>query len=976
MNTFTSCVKRAFLFFILSSFGLSLTFGENLTSSKNIKIKITGEESKQNPVHLTLASSDTKIVGAFSVTTMNLIVSNESSRILEGELEFPLDEGESVIGYAIDVNGKLRQGVVVEKDKGRQVFEAVVRQGIDPGLVEKTTGNNFKTRIYPIPAKGIRQIQIVVQGAVKQADFKESCFLQTLGKETFFYYNKPISASTRAKTLPKNLTVWWDISASGRKRNLSAEIAFLKAYLKKLQKPTVVIVPFANEVHEAKLFKNLDEKNLAELEKWIRAFEYDGATNLGYSFKELGGDEILVFTDGLGNWDTEYAKEMSKKNPADSNKISKSLSDDEVAKILKNVKLPPLEELKNKSYKTPSVYTINSSSSADHAWLSSLAQKNGGLYVNLSENVKIEEKLSLMLAEPYRLIRAEYDSKTVGELYPEEGSPVSGDFNLTGLLKKKSAQVKLYFGHGNSIEESVTVKVSASDGIESDYVARQWASEKIAALSKNYDKNKEEIVSLAKKFSVVTKDTSLIVLENASDYARYGIHPPKDDKDLCSEYEKIIARQGNSNVKPADSSSKHEIPKSVYETFKEFKKWWNTSLEEFKKIKENNDKGGSIRLRAIGATRNEVNLDSLVEESMAEAQLMEAAPAGIEGQTPPVYSDMANVVGQSRTQSLSREAAPMVEKSLGGENSSSAEAKIFLQAWSPDADYLKILKKTATEKMYEKYLELKKSYGSSPAFYMEVSDYFAEEDLESQSLRILSNLAELNLENTDVLRALANKLVERKKYALAVPVFEKLVALKGEVPQFSRDLGMAYYLSGNAQKAVDTLYSLAYKNWDARFEQVQQIALNDMNAIIAECKRNKTKLDLSEIDKKLIENFDVDVRIILTWNTDDCDVDLWVTDSDGEKCFYGNRITKNGGRLSRDFTQGYGPEEFCIKTAPKGKLKIEANYFGNHQQKLLQPVTVQAEVYTNFGRANQKREVLTLQLDEVKGTFLVGEVAF
>ena len=50
--------------------------------------------------------------------------------------------------------------------------------------------------------------------------------------------------------------------------------------------------------------------------------------------------------------------------------------------------------------------------------------------------------------------------------------------------------------------------------------------------------------------------------------------------------------------------------------------------------------------------------------------------------------------------------------------------------------------------------------------------------------------------------------------------------------------------------------------------------------------------------------------------------------------------------------------------------------FKGDQQKLLQPVTVQAEVYTNFGRADQKREILTLQLDSVKQTFFIGDVAY
>ena len=306
--------------------------------------------------------------------------------------------------------------------------------------------------------------------------------------------------------------------------------------------------------------------------------------------------------------------------------------------------------------------------------------------------------------------------------------------------------------------------------------------------------------------------------------------------------------------------------------------------------------------------------------------------------------------------------------------SGNSQPSIQLQAWSPDQEYLSILKRTPTAQMYAKYLELKKDYSSSPSFYMEVSDYFAEEELYDESIRILSNLAELKLENTDILRALANKLMEHKHYALAVPVFEKLVQLKPEIPQFYRDLGMAYSLAGQKQKAVDTLYSVAYKKWDNRFAEVQQIALNDMNAIIAECQRNGISLDTSNIDKKLIQNFDVDVRVILTWNTDDCDIDLWITDKDGEKCYYGNRLTANGGRLSRDFTQGYGPEEFCIHTSPGGKFTIQANYYANHQQKILQPVTVQAEVYTNFGRENQKREVLTLELKDNKEVFLIGTI--
>ena len=68
--------------------------------------------------------------------------------------------GATVSGYALDVNGAMVDGVVVDKDKGRQVFEKEARKGVDPGLIEWTRGNHFKTRVFPIPAHGTRTVRV------------------------------------------------------------------------------------------------------------------------------------------------------------------------------------------------------------------------------------------------------------------------------------------------------------------------------------------------------------------------------------------------------------------------------------------------------------------------------------------------------------------------------------------------------------------------------------------------------------------------------------------------------------------------------------------------------------------------------------------------------------------------------------------------------------------------------------------------
>jgi hypothetical protein len=51
-------------------------------------------------------------------------------------------------------------GVIVAKKEARQILEAEIRKGIDPGLVEQTQGNVYRTRVYPIPAGGTRTVSI------------------------------------------------------------------------------------------------------------------------------------------------------------------------------------------------------------------------------------------------------------------------------------------------------------------------------------------------------------------------------------------------------------------------------------------------------------------------------------------------------------------------------------------------------------------------------------------------------------------------------------------------------------------------------------------------------------------------------------------------------------------------------------------------------------------------------------------------
>ena len=77
----------------------------------------------------------------------------------------------------------------------------------------------------------------------------------------------------------------------------------------------------------------------------------------------------------------------------------------------------------------------------------------------------------------------------------------------------------------------------------------------------------------------------------------------------------------------------------------------------------------------------------------------------------------------------------------------------------------------------------------------------------------------------------------------------------------------------------------------------------EINELIA---RHSSKLNPKNIPKKLIAEMPVDMRVVLNWNRASTDIDLWVTDPDNERCYYGHRFTEMGGRISVASVPGSG----------------------------------------------------------------------
>ena len=545
-----------------------------------------------------------KVVANLAVTTITMNFHNDLNRVLEGRLNFPLGEGQTVSRYAMTVNGKLREGVVVEKAKGRQVFESIVRRGIDPGLLEWTKGNVFKARVYPIPAKGDKTIVIAYEQELKdagkgslyslplhfqakvdrfhlraevfrqevapdlganelanlrfekwnesflaetkkenylpnqslafllpkQAD-RQRIFVEEKDGETYFYLTANPKVIRKEKALPKKVGLIWDASASARNRNMDKELTVLDAYFSKIGDLRVSLVVFRNEVEKPQEFtiRGGDWKKLADV---LHKLPNDGGTQLGaVDLTKYSCDEFLLATDGVSNF-------------GESELISS---------------------------KTP-IYALNSSPVAEHAYLRYLSQATAGAYLNLAKLTK-EEALAKLASVPYSFLGVKQDGEAVTETYPRTAVPVDGSFSLAGMLKGKGTEITLDFGLGGKVmhSEKVTLdrKAHASD---SGLARRIWAQKKIAELELRPNKHEDEITELGKEHSIVTRNTSLIVLDRLEDYVTHRIIPPEPD--LRRQYFAQIERK-----QKAEDKGREERIAKVVKKFEQRVAWWNKTFK-------------------------------------------------------------------------------------------------------------------------------------------------------------------------------------------------------------------------------------------------------------------------------------------------------------------------------------------------------------------------------------------------------------
>ena len=100
------------------------------------------------------------IVDQVAKTSIDQVFINNHSRDIEGTYIFPLPPGASISEFAMYIGNKKVEGEILEKERARRIYEDIVRRLKDPAILEYIGRNMFRARVYPIPARGEKRIQI------------------------------------------------------------------------------------------------------------------------------------------------------------------------------------------------------------------------------------------------------------------------------------------------------------------------------------------------------------------------------------------------------------------------------------------------------------------------------------------------------------------------------------------------------------------------------------------------------------------------------------------------------------------------------------------------------------------------------------------------------------------------------------------------------------------------------------------------
>ncbi|MFO0664189.1 MAG: VIT domain-containing protein [Polyangiaceae bacterium] len=899
-----------------------------------------------------------------ALTEMRLTFENPQDRVLEGQFKFMLPSGAAISRFAMKVNGEWQEAEVVEKQAARQAYEDFLHRRQDPALLEQAPGNEFAARVFPIPARGRKEIIVTYSQALgTYADY--TIFLKGLGmldtlamRVTSAGVELPIFQAERRHFVPGGDFAIPTARFERRSGLRSANIMMARVVPLPVEK--VPADPLSSAVFlvdtSASRALGLEEqtKLLGDLvaalppASRISVLAFDQSTELVFEgeasafgpaamAKLLARGALGASNLGLALKDAaEHAKSRS-----DSPKRLVLLSDGVATVGVQDAASMAAQFEGMSGFPFRRIDAVVVGGLRDAKMLEKIVRGN------LPEDgVVVDGKLELsaIKARLDRATRSKIDVKVEGATwsYPDRIDGIQPGDEVRIFAEVPGDKVpRISLGGAPSF-------VPALRRVSGPLLEREWAAAKIASLTESppggdKDAGRRAIIDLSRKHRVLSPFTAMLVLESDADYKRFDISRTAKVDILGVDNGAITVQQRSRDIGEAklDDKNKREEPRpqgaaeaprttdvvSVPSSLPPVEvpsvpqppEKPTEATTVLKEVEKDGRTNGAPSAPALAARPQDQAPQPVVPRPEPSVAFPDPPRPSIDRSNPFAYEPPATA--QARIAAV-QDAEPKGEPpyqgrfkgvmdtlAQGGKVKALSDAKAWQKSDPQDVLALVALGE-ANEAVGDK-LAAARAYGSILELFSFRADSrrFAGERLERLGTPFAQSLAhdafvgaaEQRPDHPASHRLLAYSLLRQGRYAEAFAAIEK---------------------------GVNRKYP------DGRFLGAARILREDM-ALIAAAWAAAEPAKRPEIEKRLSalgitwEN-EPSVRFVLVWETDANDVDFHIRDAKGGHAYYGHMDLPSGGSLYADVITGYGPECFAIRGPVSNRAypyRLSAHYF-------------------------------------------------
>jgi hypothetical protein len=904
------------------------------------------------------------VEGPLAFTELHLTFENPEDRVLEGRFEITLPEKAAISRFAMKIGDSWQEAEMVERQAAQRAYEDFLHRRQDPALLEKEAGNEFRARIFPIPAKGRKEILISYSQELESASAPYVLPLQGLPQIDTMLLEARLGAKKSGDLQPEIQAVRRkDFKPTGdfavpQDGNVAGLVG--DSYMVARVRPQVTSVASAPKdllvlvdtsasrslgfTDQVEMIATLI-KGLPELEKLTVAAFDQGVVTIYEGKPASYSSQPLLERKALGATDLEAAMKWAAAQKGHKRLLLvtdgiTTAGNEKLGEALRGSGLERLDVVM--------VGGIRDKERMDVLVADTLKQE-GGVFDSELPTSELARKLSLSVTSGLDV--SVQGAKWVWPTTLDNIQP--GDDRLVyAQLEKPTTVAKIFLGGGKATEVALKSALAVPLLTRSATVAQIARLESLRCESK-VDKEKEkmaaEIIRLSISQRVLSDLTALLVLETEQDYQRFSI----DRKALVDILEMddsglVLKKRADISLPPVEVKKPVPRPRPTTPGQLAGQSGGDGSFtpggvsddgvvrQSHQIVRESLDRSGQ---------NDDVNETESANYLVAQNRTSSAAPAAeapsaeIEaGASFEGYALDPGVI--ERDQPVAAGAAPRREATRrSAQENGPASGVAPENAASPLTGEMKEI--AAHLLRGEKDKALKKAWVWQQAepgnvlALLALGDCLEAKGDKATAARVYGSIIDLFPSRADLRRFAGSRLqgLGKEGLPLAVDSFTKAVAQRPDHVSSHRFLAFGLARQARYEEAFAALEAgLAQDYPSDRFAGYQRTLREDLGLVGAAWMAQKP--DQSQTIKTRLKDYSAELatkpslRFILTWETDANDVDFHIHDAKGGHAFYSTPNLPSGGQLFADVTTGYGPECFAIDGKPQAfPYSLQIHYY-------------------------------------------------